>query len=305
MTDLMYTPLENVFAATMEREGKTVTAWSNGKEFTAFFRRCDDGQSTEDRITVYYGVDAPVEQGSLIQYGRKTYVLMNKETEENTCYYKSYGIATNGILNSNDGTIRDIPIYGYDMKDGLAYADKVFTMISGSMEFITEITDTVKELNINATFNVYGRTFRVDNVYMKDGLFHIVGQVTTNKPDPVPTPEPEPTETHNATIESSTNTIMVNGSYKNLTVKITDASGNDVTLDYGDYLFDWTCSIDNEDYTKNCTWRNGTEFNQEKLKMSTDMSYIGKNMVVEVTISDYLNGDPEIIKGTTTLEITD
>lgn len=305
MTDLMYTPLENVFAATMEREGKTVTAWSNGKEFTAFFRRCDDGQSTEDRITVYYGVDAPVEQGSLIQYGRKTYVLMNKETEENTCYYKSYGIATNGILNSNDGTIKDIPIYGYDMKDGLAYADKVFTMISGSMEFITEITDTVKELNINATFNVYGRTFRVDNVYMKDGLFHIVGQVTTNKPDPTPEPEPEPTETHNASIESSTNTIMVNGSYKNLTVKITDASGNDVTLDYGDYLFSWTCSIDGDDYTKNCTWRNGTEFNQEKLKMSTDMSYIGKNMVVEVTISDYLNGDPEIIKGTTTLEITD
>lgn len=33
MTDLMYTPLENVFAATMEREGKTVTAWSNPKLF--------------------------------------------------------------------------------------------------------------------------------------------------------------------------------------------------------------------------------------------------------------------------------
>lgn len=144
MTDLMYTPLENVFAATMEREGKTVTAWSNGKEFTAFFRRCDDGQSTEDRITVYYGVDAPVEQGSLIQYGRKTYILINKETEENTCYYKSYGIATNGILNNNNGTLWDIPIYGYDMKDGLAYADKIFTMISGNMEFITEITDSVK-----------------------------------------------------------------------------------------------------------------------------------------------------------------
>lgn len=53
MTDLMYTPLENVFAATMQREGKIVKAWSNGKEFTAFFRRCDDGQSTEDWQTCH------------------------------------------------------------------------------------------------------------------------------------------------------------------------------------------------------------------------------------------------------------
>lgn len=304
MTDLMYTPLENVFAATMEREGKTVTAWSNDKEFTAFFRRCDDGQSTEDRITVYYGVDAPVEQGSLIQYGRKTYVLMNKETEENTCYYKSYGIATNGILNSNDGTIKDVPIYGHDMKDGLAYADKVFTMISGSMEFITEITDTVKELDINATFNVYGRTFKVDNVYMKDGLFHIVGQVTTNQPDPTPTPKPEPTETYNVTIESSTNTIKVGGSYKTLTAKVTDASGNDITSDYSDVTFTWTCSIDENDYTNNCIWKAGTEFNQKKLKMSTDVSYIGENMVVKVIIGDPIDGSARI-RGTITLEITD
>lgn len=306
MTDLMYTPLENVFAATMEREGKTVTAWSNGKEFTAFFRRCDDGQSTEDRITVYYGVDAPIEQGSLIQYGRKTYVLMNKETEENTCYYKSYGIATNGILNSNDGTIKDVPIYGYDMKDGLAYADKVFTMISGSMEFITEITDTVKVLKINDTFNVYGRTFQVDNIYMKDGLFHIVGQVTVNKPDPTPTPDPEPTEIYTATIEASTDTIKVGGSYKSLTAKVTDASGNDVTSDYEDCYFTWTCSINGEDYTDNCTWRDSTEFNQKKLKMSTDTSYIGSNMVVTVLIRDLLGtGSGSKVTGSITLAIID
>lgn len=99
MSDLMYTPLENVFADTMAREGKSITAVISGKTFTAFFRRCDDGQSTEDRIMLYYGVDAPVDQGSLIQYGRKTYVLVNKETEENTCYYKSFAIACNGICN--------------------------------------------------------------------------------------------------------------------------------------------------------------------------------------------------------------
>ena len=113
-----------------------------------------------------------------------------------------------------------------------------------------------------------------------------------------PTPEPEPTETYNVTIESSSNTIKVGGSYKTLTAKVTDANGNDVTANYSNATFDWTCSIDGNDYTNNCTWRNGTEFNQKKLKMSTDMSYAGKNMIVKVVIGN------SMITGTTTLEIT-
>lgn len=289
MTDLMYTPLENVFAATMQREGKIVKAWSNGKEFTAFFRRCDDGQSTEDRINVYYGVDAPVEQGSLIQYGRKTYVLMNKETEENTCYYKSFGIATNGLLNSNNGIIKDVPIYGYDMKDGIAYSDKVFTMISGNMEIVTENTDTIKELKINDTFNLYGRTFRVDNTYVKDGLFHIIAQVTTNEIDPTPTPDPEPeptpTTTNKVSITSSTDTIKIGGSYKVLNAKITDDSDNDITANYTDATFEWTCAINGEDYTSSCTWVNGTTFNSKRLKMSSDRTMLSKQLVVSITVS--------------------
>lgn len=111
------------------------------------------------------------------------------------------------------------------------------------------------------------------------------------------------TETYNVTIESSTNTIKVGGSYKTLTAKVTDANGNDVTSDYSNYNFDWTCSIDENDYTNNCTWRAGTEFNQKKLKMSTDTSYIGKNMIVKVVIGDPMSGSA-IITGTTTLELT-
>ena len=301
MTDLMYTPLENVFAATMEREGKTVTAWSNGKEFTAFFRRCDDGQSTEDRITVYYGVDAPVEQGSLIQYGRKTYILINKETEENTCYYKSYGIATNGILNNNNGTLWDIPIYGYDMKDGLAYADKIFTMISGNMEFITEITDSVKTLKINDTFNVYGRTFKIDNIYTKDGLFHIIGQVKVNEADPIPTPEPDPTETYIGEIEASSDTITVGGSYKTLTVKIYDPNKNDITENYSEATFTWTCSIDNEDWTDKVTWLKWGTFNQKKIKVAENRSLYMKKLIVKCKISDTLGNNSTI---TVTKEFT-
>ena len=123
------------------------------------------------------------------------------------------------------------------------------------------------------------------------------GGGTTEPTEPTPTPEPEPTVTRNVTIESSTNTIRVGGSYKSLTAKVTDANGNDVTSDYSNDTFDWTCSIDGNDYTNNCTWRAGTEFNQKKIKMSTDESYAGKNMIVTVVIGSAR------ITGTTTLEI--
>ena len=194
MSDLMYTPLENVFADTMAREGKSITAVISGKTFTAFFRRCDDGQSTEDRIMLYYGVDESVNQGSLIQYGKKTYILVNKETEENTCYYKSFAIACNGILNTNNRTVKNVPVYGYDLKNGLTSVNNTISIVNGNMEFVTEITDTVKVLEIDDTFNIYGRTFKVDNIYQKDGLFHIIAEVYANvNPDPEPEPEPEPT----------------------------------------------------------------------------------------------------------------
>ena len=125
---------------------------------------------------------------------------------------------------------------------------------------------------------------------------------TTEPTTPTPTPEPEPTPTRNVTIETSTNTIKIGGSYKNLTAKVTDANGNDVTSDYSNATFTWTCSIDGNDYTNNCKWISGSEFNNKKVKMSadTDMSYIGKNLVVTVVIGDSMSG----ITGTTTLEIS-
>lgn len=225
MSDLMYTPLENVFADTMEREGKSITAVISGKTFIAFFRRCDDGQSTEDRIMLYYGVDAPVDQGSLIQYGRKTYVLVNKETEENTCYYKSFAIACNGILNTNNRTVKNVPVYGYDMKNGLASVNNTISIVNGNMEFVTEITDTVKVLAIDDTFNIYGRTFKVDNIYQKDGLFHIIAEVYANvNPDPEPEPEPTP-DTPKQSVTISGGDSLRYGRTKSWTVAFTDSTG--------------------------------------------------------------------------------
>ena len=172
--------------------------------------------------------------------------------------------------------------------DGLATTEYVNNAIAN-----VPTTDLSNYYTKNET---YSKT-EVDTLVANSGGSSSGGG-TTEPTEPTPTPEPEPTPTYNVTIESSTNTIRVGGSYKSLTAKVTDANGNDVTANYSNDNFDWTCSIDGNDYTNNCTWRAGSEFNQKKLKMSSDNTMVGKNMVVTVVIGSAR------ITGTTTLEIT-
>lgn len=179
--NLMYSPLETIFQATMEREGRTVTAYASGSQFQAFMRRNDDGNNYEDRITLFYSVTAPVTQGSLISYKKKVYILVNRETEENHCYYKSTALACNGMITLNSGEIIGIPCYGSSMKDALVQQDNVMSIIDGNMEFITECTPLSRKIEIGDTFNEFGRTFKIDNTYYKDGILHIIARVVANE----------------------------------------------------------------------------------------------------------------------------
>ena len=83
-----------------------------------------------------------------------------------------------------------------------------------------------------------------------------------------------------ARISASTSTIKVGGSYKNLTVNLFNDSNEDITTEYADATFTWTCSIDDEDWTDKVTWRAGTEYNQKKVKFPSDTSVIGKILSV-------------------------
>ena len=87
-----------------------------------------------------------------------------------------------------------------------------------------------------------------------------------------------------ARISASTSTIKVGGSYKNLTVNLFNDSNEDITTEYTDATFTWTCSIDDEDWTDKVTWRAGTEYNQKKVKFPSDSSTIGKILSVKCTI---------------------
>lgn len=99
-----------------------------------------------------------------------------------------------------------------------------------------------------------------------------------------------------ARISASTSTIKVGGSYKNLTVNLFNDSNEDITTEYVDATFTWTCSIDNEDWTDKVTWRTGTEYNQKKVKFPNDTSTIGKILSVKCDIvKDNLPIESEIL----------
>lgn len=105
-----------------------------------------------------------------------------------------------------------------------------------------------------------------------------------------------------ARISASTSTIKVGGSYKNLTVNLFNDSNEDITTEYADATFTWTCSIDDEDWTDKVTWRAGTEYNQKKVKFPSDTSAIGKILSVKCeVIKDNLPIESEILP----LELTE
>lgn len=105
-----------------------------------------------------------------------------------------------------------------------------------------------------------------------------------------------------ARISASTSTIKVGGSYKNLTVNLFNNSNEDITTEYADATFTWTCAIDNEDWTDKVTWRAGTEYNQKKVKFPNNTSVIGKILSVKCEIvKDNLPIESEILP----LELTE
>lgn len=104
-----------------------------------------------------------------------------------------------------------------------------------------------------------------------------------------------PSSSITAKISASTSTIKVGGSYKNLTVNLFNDSNEDITIEYADATFTWTCSIDNEDWTDKVTWRAGTEYNQKKVKFPNNTSVIGKILFIQCVIFDehqgYINNE--------------
>lgn len=126
----------------------------------------------------------------------------------------------------------------------------------------------------------------------KDSGGNIIGMWAdyfTSEIVPTDPSTPSPTlSSITAKISASTSTIKVGGSYKSIAVNLFNDSDEDVTSEYSEAEITWTCNIDDEDWTDKVTWRNGTEFNQMKVKFPSDSSVLNRILSIKcvITIDD-------------------
>ena len=127
---------------------------------------------------------------------------------------------------------------------------------------------------------------------------YFVANVPPTDPE-IPDYAPSPIS---AKLSASTTFIKAGGSYKLLTVNMYDKSGEDVTSEYSDATFTWTCNVENNDWTDKVTWRKCTDFDQTKLKFPIDTSQLGKVLTISCTIKC---GDIEIVSEPLLLNISE
>ena len=106
-----------------------------------------------------------------------------------------------------------------------------------------------------------------------------------------------PSVDYTMNIVASSYSIRVGGSYKSLTVKYYNSEGTDITTETianktrEDYVWSaWCEGVDLTNDTSFVKWLNGSEVNQEKIKLVQNWSYVEKTMTIKcvtdgVTIS--------------------
>ena len=172
----------------------------------------------------------------------------------------------------------------------------------------TWVVSKVERVNVRGRtkLTLYQKPFNSNTDYIEKDENGIITGLWANyfggtAPTDPSTPTTPPSSI-TARISASTSTIKVGGSYKNLTVNLFNDSNEDITTEYADATFTWTCSIDDEDWTDKVTWRAGTEYNQKKVKFPNDTSTIGKIMSIKCEIvKDNLPIESEILP----LELTE
>lgn len=172
----------------------------------------------------------------------------------------------------------------------------------------TWVVSKVERVNVRGRtkLTLYQKPFNSNTDYIEKDENGIITGLWANyfggtAPTDPSTPTTPPSSI-TARISASTSTIKVGGSYKNLTVNLFNDSNEDITTEYANATFTWTCSIDDEDWTDKVTWRAVTEYNQKKVKFPNDISTIGKILSIKCEITkDNLSIKSEILS----LELTE
>lgn len=173
--------LKRTYDATMKREGIKVASYFGSEQFDAFFRMNNDGMNQQETLIMFYGLDAPVQNGTIVLIRGEKYIALNKETIECDVYYKSTMIKANGAITNEDYSVCGLPFFSTDMNYGNAKTNGTISIIDGRMEVLTEDCELAHNLKINDYFNEWGRTWQIENIYFVDGICKIVLQVTADK----------------------------------------------------------------------------------------------------------------------------
>lgn len=172
--------LSDIFEETMRRERHTATTFTTGEEFECFFRRSNDNLNKHDTMVMYYRVNAPIRVGTLIKFRGYTYIALNRETVENSVYYKSVIIRTNGTVNTHSLSVVNLPFYSDGINNNNATNSTHLSIIDGNAEVLTEDNASSRNLSVNDLFNEWGRTWKISNLFYVDGFCHIILEVNAN-----------------------------------------------------------------------------------------------------------------------------
>lgn len=103
-------------------------------------------------------------------------------------------------------------------------------------------------------------------------------------------PELPPSPSIYGKIIASTFTIKVGGSYKTLTLKLYDKSEDEITSNYSECNFEWSCCVQDGNetviLTDEVTWLKGSSFNQRKIKFPDNRKYLEKLLRVKCVVTN-------------------
>ena len=218
-----------------------------------------------------------------------SYDVINKFVKENILYIHlkqttaipdNYKIVYNGVasFDLNDGTTYQL---SYTVTNNGNVVNNPTITYSSSDETIATVDSNglmtmLKEGSVNITATAYDASVTTAMT---------ISDTST------------PSVDYRMEIYASSNTLKLGGSYKSLTVKYYNSEGTDVTADVivnktrEDYVWSaWCEGVDLTNDTSFVKWLNGSDVNQEKIKLAENWSYVGKTMTIKcvtdgVTIS--------------------
>lgn len=178
--------LKKQFSDALKREGKTITTYYKSESVKCLFRKNNDNNNTDNHMTIFYDISAPINQGQLLSYGGKQYITLNKESIDNDTYYKSSLLECNMLFPMTINSVSiNIPCYAYNLSSAKLLESNVITTLDGNGEIITEATDTMINIDVsgNKTLNIMGRWFKVINAYNINGISHVFTEITVKPAD--------------------------------------------------------------------------------------------------------------------------